>query len=594
MTNSEIAETFETIASLLQVKGEKPFTIRAYQRAARTIERLPRDIDGMARGGEDLTAIPGVGKAISAKIVELAETGRMAYFERLRAEFPPGVLDLIQIPGLGPKTVSRLWKELDVTSVDALEAAAEDGRVAALPRMGKKSAENILRAIAFARSRSDRVPIARAMDVARRVSAHLRAASPGVRELVACGSLRRFEETIGDLDFVCVTDDPTAAMDALAEMSGVAQVLAHGEKKTSVLLDSGLQIDLRVCDPDRLGAMLQYFTGSLHHNVRLREIATSLGFSLNEYGLTRADTGELETFADESALYARLGLQFVPPELRQGADEVAVAARGEIPALIRASDLRGDLHAHTDWSDGRDPMEMMIAEAKARGLEYIAITDHSVGRGVANGLSVERLSAHGEALKRAEADVGGVRVLRGTEMDIRADGSLDYADDVIAGLDWVVASVHSAMSQDSAAMTERVIGAMRNPNVDAIGHLSTRLIGERRAVDADYDAIFRAAADTGTALEINGSLERLDLKDAHASRASELGAPLTISSDAHAAEALGNLEYGARLARRGWREARHVVNAMDAAAFLNWLRLDKPSRVKALSEYAESKQTRRR
>lgn len=592
MTNSEIAETFETIASLLQVKGEKSFTVRAYQRAARTIERMPRDVDGMARGGEDLTAIPGIGKAISAKIIELSETGRMDYFERLRAEFPAGVLDLIQIPGLGPKTVQRLWKELDVTTVDALEAAVDDGRVASLPRMGKKSAENIRRAISFARSKTDRAPIARAMDVARRVSAHLYAAPAGVRELVPCGSLRRFEETVGDLDFVCVADDPKAAMDALAEMNGVAQILAHGEKKTSVLLDSGLQIDLRVCDPDKLGAMLQYFTGSLHHNVLLRETATSLGLSLNEYGLTRADTGELETFADEAALYARLGLAFVPPELRQGTTEVAAAARGEIPALIRASDLRGDLHAHTDWSDGRDPMEAMIAEAKARGLEYIAITDHSVGRGIANGLSVERLRAHGEALRRAEADVGGVRVLRGTEMDIRADGSLDYDDGVLAGLDWVVASVHSAMSQDSATMTERVIGAMRNPNVDAIGHLSTRLIGERRAVDADYEAIFRAAADTGTALEINGSLERLDLKDAHASRARELGAPLVISTDAHKTESLGNLEYGARLARRGWCEPRHVVNAMGARAFLKWLKLDKSRRVKALLEYAESEQPR--
>ena len=591
MTNSEIAETFETIASLLQVKGEKSFTVRAYQRAARTIERLPRDIDGMARGGEDLTAIPGIGKAISAKIVELSETGRMGYFDRLRAEFPDGVLDLIQVPGLGPKTVSRLWKELDVTTMDALEAAIEDGRVASLPRMGQKSAENIRRAISFARSKSDRVPIARAMDIARRVSAHLRAACPGIAELVACGSLRRFEETIGDLDFVCVTSDPKAAMDALANMDTAAQVLVHGEKKTSILLDSGMQVDLRVCDPDKLGAMLQYFTGNLHHNVLLREIAASLGLSLNEYGLTRADTGEIETFADERSLYARLGLRYVPPELRQGTGEVSAAAREDgIPALIRASDLRGDLHSHTDWSDGRDPMEVMVAEAKARGLEYIAITDHSAGRGVANGLSAERLRAHGEAAKRVEADIGGIRVLRGTEMDIRADGSLDYADEILANLDWVVASVHSAMSQDSATMTERVIGAMRNPHVDAIGHLSTRLIGERRPVDADYEAIFRAAADTGTALEINGSLERLDLKDTHASRARELGAPLVINTDAHRTESLGNLEYGARLARRAWVEPRHAANALPAARFLEWLGLDKSRRVKALSEYGERQQ----
>ncbi len=571
MTNSEIAERFGTIVSLLQMKGEKSFTVRAYLRAERTIERFPRDMEAMVAEGEDLTKIPGVGKAISDKIKELVTTREMGYLERLKGEFPDGVLDLIEIPGLGPKTVVRLWKELGVTSVDALEAAVEDGSVAGLPRMGKKSAENIGRAIQFAKSKSDRFPMARAMDISRRVTAYLRESCDGVSQLVVCGSMRRFEETVGDLDLVCVTSDPVGAMAAMAGMDGVAEVLGHGEKKTSVVLDSGMQVDLRVCEPEHLGAMLQYFTGNLHHNVRLREIATGLGLSLNEYGLRNVETGALETYPTEAALYERLGLQYVPPELRQGAGEVEMARDGRIPRLVEVSDIRGDLHTHTDWSDGRDSMEEMILEAKARGLKYIAVTDHSVGRGIANGLSVERLESHGKRLKELESDIGGIRILRGTEMDIRADGTLDYPDEVLDKLDWVVASVHSAMGQDSATMTDRIIMAMRNPRVSAIGHLSTRLIGERRPVDADYEAIFRAAADTGTALEINGSLERLDLKDAHVSRARELGAALVINTDAHTTEGLGNMEYGVSLARRGWCEVGDVVNCMGEEEFMGWL-----------------------
>ena len=585
MTNSEIAEAFETVVSLLQMKEEKGFTIRAYQRAARTIERLPRDLGAMIREGEDLTEIPGIGKAISAKITELVSTGEMSYLDRLKEEFPEGILDLVEIPGLGPKTVVRVWKELDVTSVEALTAAIEDGRVASLPRMGEKSAQNILRSIQFARSKGDRTPIARAMDTAQRVRSYMESTCPEISQLFFCGSLRRFEETVGDLDLVCVTDDPKGALDALAAMDAVAEVLGHGESKVSVVLNSGIQIDLRVADLENLGAMLQYFTGNLHHNVLLREIATGLGLSLNEYGLTKLETGELETFTDERSLYSRLGLQYIPPELRQGGSEVQDARNGTLSELVQSSNIKGDLHSHTDWSDGRDSMEQMISAARDRGLEYIAVTDHSVGRGIANGLSIERLERHGERLSAVAKAVGGIRVLHGTEMDIRADGTLDYPDEVLASLDWVVASVHSAMGQGSETMTKRIISAMKNPHVSAIGHLSTRLIGERRPVDADYEAIFRAAADTGTALEINGSLERLDLKDTHIRRARELGAPLVIDTDAHTVESLGNLEYGARLARRASCEPRHVINCMGADEFFSWLELDKATRSKALSDH---------
>ncbi len=583
MTNSEIAAKFETIVSLLQIEGESSFTIRAYQRAARTIGQLPKDVDAMVREGEDLTAIPGIGKAISAKIAELVNTGKMSYLDRLTAKFPDGIIDMTHIPGLGPKTIVRLWKELDVTSIETLQIALDDGSVDVLPRMGQKSADNIRRAIRFAAAKSDRTPIASASELARRVMEHLRASCPQIRRLIVAGSLRRFEETIGDIDIICVTPDPTAALDALVSMQTVAEILGHGDKKASVMLDSGVQVDLRVCEPEHLGAMLQYFTGNLHHNVMLREIANGLGLSLNEYGLTHRDTGELETYPTERRLYERLGLSFVPPELRQGASEIHAAKHGLIPNLVKASDIRGDLHTHTDWSDGRDSMEEMLAEAVSRGMEYIAITDHSVGRGIANGLSVERLRQHGARLAELDDDFPSIRILRGTEMDIRADGTLDYSDEVLAELDWVVASVHSAMGQDADTMTARIIAAMKNPHVSAIGHLSTRLIGHRKPVDADYDMLFRAAADTGTALEINGSPSRLDLKDVHIDRARELGVPLVINSDAHTTESLGNSKFGAKLARRGWCEPRHIVNCMGVEDFILWLKMGKKERVKALS-----------
>jgi DNA polymerase (family 10) len=578
MTNGEVAEVFERIAGLLEMKGEKSFTVRAYQRAARTIERLPSEVEAMLRDGEDLTEIPGIGKAISQKVAELVDTGDLQYLSKLKSEFPPGILDLMQVPGLGPKTTVRVWKELGVTTVEELEASIDEGRLAALPRMGAKTAENILKSIQFAKSKGDRVPIARAMAVARQLTGSLRAQCPDIVSLQVCGSLRRFEETIGDIDLVCVSERPEEALGALVGLPGVSRVLGHGEAKASVILDSGIQIDLRVASPGQLGAMIQYFTGNLQHNVLLRDRANSLGLSLNEYGLKNTETGELESFADEESLYARLGLQYAPPELRQGEDEVLAAANHALPALVEVKDIKGDLHAHTDWSDGRDPMEAMVQEARSRGLEYIAITDHSVGRGIANGLSPERLRSHMKRLRDVERDAGGIRVFRGTEMDIRADGSLDYADEVLAELDWVVASVHSAMGQDAVVMTERIIAAMNNPYVSAIGHLTTRLIGERKPVEADYDAIFRAAAATGTALEINGSLERLDLKDSHVRRARELGAMLVITTDAHTTEGLANLEYGVKIARRAWCEARHILNTLPGDKFAEWLALDKRSR----------------
>lgn len=579
MNNAQIAEVFQDIANLLEMKGDKPFTIRAYQRAARTIERLPMELGDMLRENQNLQEIPGIGKAISDKIAEMVNSNSLAYYDRLKAEFPDGIMEVLEIPGLGPKTVKRLWTELDITTVAQLEITVQDGSLAALPRLGKKTAENIARQIQFQRSKSSRMPIARAQPVCDRVIAALAADCPSIRRLQPGGSIRRCEETIGDIDLVCTADDPAQVLATLVSLPNVADILGHGDTKASVYLTDGIQVDLRVVADQHFGALLQYFSGNLQHNILLRDRANSLNLSLNEYGVTDRDTGEITNFPDEQSLYARLGLQYIPPELRQGEGEIKAALNNEIPALVKLADIKGDLHDHTDWSDGRDTIDEMILAAKARGLEYLAITDHSVGRAIANGLAPERLQAHAAEVRRAEQRIGGIKLLCGTEMDIRADGSLDYDDCVLERLDWVVASVHSAMNQDAPTMTERIIAAMRNPHVDAIGHLSTRLIGERQPVSADYEAIFQAAAQTGTALEINASPERLDLKDSHAARARQLGVPLVISTDAHTTEALHNTRYGIGVARRAWCRPQDILNTMPAAEFLEWLRLPKTERM---------------
>ena len=585
MNNSQIAEVFETIAYLLEMKGEKVFTIRAYQRAARTIERLPAEMEQMLRDEKDLKEIPGIGQAISDKITELVSTDQLGYYEKLKAEFPEGVLELMHIPGLGPKTTVRLWKEIGVTSVSELEQAITDGKLADMPRMGKKTADNILREIQFTRNKDQRMPIAKAMPIAERVVASLRESCPDMTRLVIAGSLRRFEETIGDVDLVCVTEKPQEALDALVSLPNVLEVLGHDEAKASVVLRDGIQVDLRVIESSRFGSMLNYFTGSQQHAIRLRDYANKMGLSINEYGVTEESTGKVEHFADEESFYAGLGLQYIPPEIRTGVWEIDVAREGKIPLLVSEKDIKGDLHVHTDWSDGRDPMEVIIAAAKERGIEYVAITDHSVGRGIANGLSPERLRSHMAQLREIEQRIGGIKVLCGTEMDIRADGTLDYSDEVLKELDWVIGSVHSAMNQDSQVMTERIIKAMRNPYVSVIGHLTTRLVGERQPISADFEAIFKAAVDTGTALEINASPQRLDLKDAHAHRARELGVPLVISTDSHTLESLDNVRYGIAVARRGWCEARNILNTLPLKEFVSYLETEKTQRTKAFARY---------
>lgn len=581
MDNEQIAEVFENMAALLEMKGELVFKIRAYQRAARAIQQLPVPLEQMVREGRDLRGIPGIGEAIDKKIRELVETGRLEAYEKLKAEFPDGILTLLNVPGVGPKTAFRISQELGITTVEGLEKAILDGRLARLPRMGEKTAENILRHIHSLRTKDQRIPLGRALPLAEEVIWSLRERCPALRRISPAGSLRRWRESVGDIDLMGTAGDASQVIDAFVQLPLVREVLAHGPKKASVVVQSGLQVDLRIVDDDQFGALIQYFTGSKQHNILLRDYANRMGLSLNEYGITNLRTGELEKFADEEGFYARLGLQYIPPEIREGLWEVELAQRMALPGLVEPSDIKGDLHIHSDWSDGRDTLEAMVAAAQERGYQYLAITDHSAGRGIANGLTEERLRAQVDAL-RAIQERFNIRILCGAEVDIRADGTLDYPDELLEKLDIVVAAVHSAMGQDTKRMTERIIRAMHNPYVTIIGHPTCRLLGDRDPIEVDMEAIFKAALETGTFLEINASPDRLDLKDTYVLRAKELGVPLVIGTDSHHTGYLENMRFGVAVARRGWCEPRHILNTLPLEEFLAVIRRPKPERVKML------------
>ncbi len=588
ITNEDIVQLFNNMAAMLEIKGDTVFKIRAYQRAANTIEQLSWSLAAAAAAGDDLKKIPGVGKAISEKVQEYVATGHVAAYDRLAEELPPNVLELLDVPGMGPKTVKAAVDELGIGSVAELEQAALDGRLEQLPRMGKRSVANILRHIRAQRSRSGRTPLGIASDTCAAVTAQLFDACSGLVSITPAGSLRRWEETIGDLDLIAVSDNPAETGPALAALPSVREVLVQGDSKTSVIVDPGIQIDLRIGEPDAMGAMLQYFTGSQQHNIRLRDYANRRGLSLNEYGITVIESGETERFPDEESFYGRLDLPWIPPELRRGADELDAAREGNLPNLITEADLRGDLHLHSDWSDGKFPLEEMVAAVAAMGYEYMALTDHSQGLGVANGLTPDRLARQIEILRSLQSRYD-MTILCGSEVDIRADGAMDFPDDVLGMLDWVIASVHNAMSQDRETMTRRITRAMENPHVSVIGHASTRLIGRRDPVEFDIEALLQTARDTGTAMEINAAPERLDLKDTHAARARELGVPLVINTDSHHIDGLTQRTFGVAVARRAWCGPEHVLNTYPANEFLGWLRTPKGQRSDRFAAMAEAR-----
>lgn len=559
MKNTEIAKVFQDIADLLEIKGENPFKIRAYQRAARTIDHLPKEIEIMLDEGEDLQSIPGVGEAIAKKTTELGTTGKLKYYEELKAEFPEGITGLLEVPGIGPKTAKKLSAELGVTSVDALEQAIKDGRVAHLFRLGDKTADNILQQIQALRRKDQRIPLGEALPVVDEILDALRPL-PGVKNLTSAGSLRRFRETVGDIDLMGTADNLEEVINAFVKLPQVREVLAQGPTKASVILPGGLQADLRMVEHDSFGSLLQYFTGSKQHNIVLRLRAQRQGLKLSEYGITDLTTNRLEKFTTEEEFYRRLGLQYIPPELREGDEEIELAQQNAIPRLIELSDVKGDLHVHSDWSDGTETIANMAQAAKAIGYQYLAITDHSGGRGIAHGLKEDRLRQQIEEIRRLNKQLGGIRILAGAEVDIRADGSLDMSPELLSKLDIVIAAIHSGMNENEEKITRRVIGAIENPNVDIVAHPTCRLLGEREPVAIDMEAVFKTAARHNKALEINASPYRLDLKDTHIRRAIELGVKLIFGTDAHSIAQLGFMRFGIGIARRGWCQAQHVLN----------------------------------
>lgn len=544
----------------MELRGESGFKVIAYQRAARSVESTKEDLEEVSRRGE-LESIPGVGKAIASKISEFLETGKIEAHDRLFRETPPGMAELLSISGLGPKTVSMLHQKLGVSSVEELERAAREHRVRRLPRMGPTSEKNILRAIERWKKRSDRIPLGVAQPLAEEILGHLKKVE-GIGNLTLAGSLRRGKETVGDVDILATSTSPAEAIRAFVEIPAVEEVLMKGPTKASVIVDETVQVDFRIVEPRSFGTVIQYFTGSKEHNVRLRQVALSKGYSLSEYSLTRVANGEEVFFDREEDLYKHLGMEWVPPEIREDEGEVEAALAGRLPKLVEVSDIKGDLHVHSDWSDGRHSIEEMVVTAKALGYEYMAICDHSPGLAIANGLAIDRFKEKMELIRSLNDSVEGFSILVGTEVDIRADGKLDYPDEILELCDVVVASVHSAYNQREREMTNRIISAMESEDVDVIGHPTGRKIGEREAYEVDMERVLEAAARTKTAMEINAHPSRLDLNGRWARRAKELGVKLAINTDAHSTCGLLAIEYGVKTARRGWLEKKDVLNAL--------------------------------
>lgn len=571
LSNSDIAGLFATVADMLEIKGENRHRILAYRRASETIASLARSLRAIYEEGK-LTALPYIGETLAEKIEEVMTTGELQFYNKLAAEIPPGVVAMTKVPGLGPKRAAMFWKELGLTTLDELQAAAEQGKIRTLPGMGEKSEAKILEGIAALANRSDRVRISEALPVAERLLEALLEV-PGALKGDVGGSLRRRRDTIGDIDLLIASYDAEPIMSAFIARPEVAGVNGHGPTKTSVNLYNGLQVDLRVLPPERYGTLLNYFTGSQAHNIRLRDLALKKKLSLNEHAFTPLDGGPEILCATEEEVYAALGMPYIPPELREDRGEIEAALAGKLPDLIELANIRADLQLHTKWSDGKSSVLEMARACMERGYQYMLVTDHSYSLGVVQGLKPEDIPQQRAEIDAANAELGGAfRVLHGVEVEIRADGTLDYDNETLAQFDIVQASLHTSLRQPREQVTQRVLNAIRNPFVSIIGHPRGRLIPDREPADLDMDAIFAAAKEHNVALEINANPHRLDLDDAHARRAKELGIKLTISTDAHRPKELDNMHYGIAVARRAWVSANQVVNTWPLERVLEWVR----------------------
>ena len=566
--NDAIAKVLDEIADLLELKGENVFRAVTYRAAARSIRDLREPLAKLAQE-KRLTEIPKVGPSVGEAIEQIIATGSSRRHEELKAAVPPGLLTLLRVGGVGPATARTIYDHLRITTIEELEEAARDHRLQQLPKIQAKTEENILRSIAALKQRTGRSLIHEAKAAATTMVDYLRTET-GTDRIAIAGSLRRYKETIGDIDIVVAADDAGPIMETFVRAPSIERILARGDTKSSVVVDRGLQIDLRVVPPASFGAALLYFTGSKEHNVRLRGLALRRKLLLNEYGLYRVGAearGQEIASATEEEVYAALGLVWIPPELREDRGEIDAAQSGALPKLVALADVQGDLHTHTNWTDGRDPLADMARRARAKGYAYLAVTDHSPGLGMTNGLSLERVGARIAEAAKLNEELAPFRVIVGTEVDIRANGKLDYPDDVLAKFDIVSASVHSSFGQPRDAMTARITGAMRHPLVTAISHPTGRLLEKREPYAVDLDAVIDTASETGTWIEVNGGPERLDLPDSWIRKAQGRGVTLVVNSDAHAIEELDWMDQGIGTARRGWATAASIANTrgLDAA-----------------------------
>ena len=567
MKNAEIAQIFNKIADCLEFKGELSFRVTSYRRAARAMMDLTEDVEEILKR-EELKEIPGIGEGMAEKIEEYLKTGTMKRYEEARKGLPESLLSMMHIPGMGPKTVKVVYEKLKIESIDALEAAAKDGRLAELPSFGQKKCENILRGIALQKTAGRRIRLGVALPLVETIIGQLRKKIK-LAECLPAGSLRRMKDTVGDVDILATGADGPAIVKAFTGLPQVQYVLAEGDTKGSVVTGQGLQVDLRVVPEESYGAALQYFTGSKDHNIRLREIARKKKLKVNEYGVFRGEKSIGGKTEEE--VYKILGLPWIPPVLREDRGEIDAAKAGKLPKLVELDDIKGDLHVHTKWSDGKYSIEQMVEAAQKRGYEYVAISDHSLSTVIAKGLTVERLKKQWKEIEKVRKSFPRIAILTSTEMDIKPDGSLDFPDEILEQLDIVTASVHSAFKQDRKTMTARVIKAIENPHVDIIGHPTGRLIGEREAYDVDLEAVMKAAAETGTALELNAQWERLDLDDLACKRAIELGVNIVINTDAHNLTHLDFMRFGIATAQRGWVQKENVINTRNLEELREWL-----------------------
>jgi DNA polymerase (family X) len=565
--NFELARLFYEMATLLEVKNESVFRVRAYQRAAQTLEALPTDIEAVAARGE-LTRLPAIGKDLAAKITEYLASGRLAQLEAMRAELPPKFVALLEVRGLGPRTARALYEQRGVDSIERLEELCRSGELVGVAGIREKTCENILKGIALWKAGRSRTLLASARGIAAQLVEVLKAHGD-VERIEVAGSLRRMRETVKDIDVLVTSREPRKVIAVFTSLPSVVEVIGQGDTKASVRHQEGLQIDLRVVEPEAFGAALQYFTGSKDHNVRVREIASRKGLRVSEYGVFEEKSGRRIAGRTEEDVYAAVGLAWMPPELRENGGEIEAARAGRLPELVTVADIRGDLHAHTEWSDGHHPLETLIEAAQARGYEYIIVSDHSKSTAIAGGLSADELRAQVGQIRLLQPRYR-IRILAGCECDILEDGRMDFPDEVLGELDIVLAAVHSRFKQTREQMTARIVRALEHPLVNILVHPTGRRLNSREPYDLDMEVVLATAKRHGKAVEINASPERLDLNDMHARRAAEIGVPIAISTDTHYLSELNGIELGVGMARRAWISSAQVLNTRPVDELLAW------------------------